>query len=687
MEKYNKASGTAKDKLAQEIRNLQSKALYFAQEAYHTEGAIKHVVMSIQAADRKITPETLLSEGPLDLKYPITPAEARQSYAEQIANMLKGINKYGDPADLSAKGAKYFIRALDGAKNAGIDLTPFKDMVEITYELDANRKDIQKVRELLMKKYGAANLDQFLKDVRKTNRELTALVFGGPIDFSVATGVGKTGDFAVIALPEALKRFAAKAPVELVEALEGKGQTGMDSKEPFVDPDVETKDNLPRVETEMPGDKGSDPNLETKFAPIEPSGKTDKGPTTKEARDMVKNFEERVARENAALLKALGLDVIYADARYRHLLENTRTEREERSLAITGNLRDMMTAGEKALADKAYDIAESLRSSNPDLANLNTFEILRYVHFHSDRVSPSEAPLGSGARVLDAKSIPASLAAEALLAQGKDVWISPEQLTEVTGISIQEARMAVKNAIAWRNRGGPIKPTAQKPGETTSERGPPPDGPTPPTDPSKSSEAKKVPSRETSKPPMIGRAGQAADQLGARAARRFEGAVGTRVAEQEAARAIERTEFGPAARAAEAVEILAGMKRINEIRETVKYSGGGKIKKGSNVAYADYEIAKDRGKVIGVSGKKSPVGTAPEPKNRIFSTREVGHPRAFDSEVKILEDIANRYQNNPNVSGKIYLFSERPFCPSCKGVVEQFEAMFPNIKVFRKSGS
>ncbi|WP_169569423.1 hypothetical protein [Sneathiella limimaris] len=150
-EQFESASGEAKEGLRLKLRNAQSKALYFAQEAYHTQGAIEHVVMSIQAAKRKITAETLLSETPPKLKVELTKEQGRQSYFEQVANMMKEISHSGDAAKLASKGAKYFVRALDAAQIAGLKLGALKEVVELTVALNDNRADLNKVGELLAK--------------------------------------------------------------------------------------------------------------------------------------------------------------------------------------------------------------------------------------------------------------------------------------------------------------------------------------------------------------------------------------------------------------------------------------------------------------------------------------------------------------------------------------------------------
>jgi RHS repeat-associated protein len=85
---------------------------------------------------------------------------------------------------------------------------------------------------------------------------------------------------------------------------------------------------------------------------------------------------------------------------------------------------------------------------------------------------------------------------------------------------------------------------------------------------------------------------------------------------------------------------------------------------------------------IGVSGAAVREGTVGVPILRRFTTAEVGgYDRILDSEVKVLEDFAEKFHKTPNVKGIITLTSERPFCTSCTGVTKQFEKMFPNIQL------
>ncbi|MFB8798280.1 MAG: putative Ig domain-containing protein [Microcoleus sp.] len=123
--------------------------------------------------------------------------------------------------------------------------------------------------------------------------------------------------------------------------------------------------------------------------------------------------------------------------------------------------------------------------------------------------------------------------------------------------------------------------------------------------------------------------------------------------------------------------------------------------KGSpNLAFADIRLGNKgqefSGTLLSLSGSTR-VRTAPgsviEPMpglvgnvsgsiNRKLTPRmDNGYLRSKDSEIKLLEVIADRYSDNPSIKGKIYLFSERSPCQSCKEVIRDFKKMFPNIEV------
>lgn len=113
---------------------------------------------------------------------------------------------------------------------------------------------------------------------------------------------------------------------------------------------------------------------------------------------------------------------------------------------------------------------------------------------------------------------------------------------------------------------------------------------------------------------------------------------------------------------------------VQSIRNSLKI-------KGRNIAIAEANINGQRQLLTGVSGRVSPPQTVPSPANRLFTTRDSGAmTRAFDSEVKILEDIAKDLP--ANAKGTIALYTERKPCArSCREVIQQFKARFPGIKV------
>lgn len=100
-----------------------------------------------------------------------------------------------------------------------------------------------------------------------------------------------------------------------------------------------------------------------------------------------------------------------------------------------------------------------------------------------------------------------------------------------------------------------------------------------------------------------------------------------------------------------------------------------------NIAIAEFEISGDTGELIAISGSSNRLGTVGLPQQPLFVTYEVppGHSRAYDSEYKLLEELAFRYAQTPEIEGKINLFTERSPCDSCTNVIEQFRRRFPNI--------
>ncbi|MBC1501369.1 hypothetical protein HB943_12220 [Listeria weihenstephanensis] len=125
--------------------------------------------------------------------------------------------------------------------------------------------------------------------------------------------------------------------------------------------------------------------------------------------------------------------------------------------------------------------------------------------------------------------------------------------------------------------------------------------------------------------------------------------------------------------------------RIDDIRGQMPNS---KLKNQGNMAVADVNI-KDlpdefmaHSKIHGADSKGADLGEfSHASENRIFESYTVDKfPRYNDTEVKILEDIASKI-TDPNVSGKIDLYTELPTCQSCTNVIFEFRKKFPNIEL------
>jgi RHS repeat-associated protein len=114
------------------------------------------------------------------------------------------------------------------------------------------------------------------------------------------------------------------------------------------------------------------------------------------------------------------------------------------------------------------------------------------------------------------------------------------------------------------------------------------------------------------------------------------------------------------------------------------FSAGGRIGANRTMAYATYEIEGTTGTAVNVSGEASRAGLW-NIGTRLFQTFEHGgFSRAFDAEVKVLEEIGGGV-TNPSARGIINMFVEKAPCPSCSGVISQFRAAFPNIELIVKS--
>ncbi len=107
--------------------------------------------------------------------------------------------------------------------------------------------------------------------------------------------------------------------------------------------------------------------------------------------------------------------------------------------------------------------------------------------------------------------------------------------------------------------------------------------------------------------------------------------------------------------------------------------GRGGVGKDKNVAVGRLTTTDGDDVVIAyraVSGKATRDGYVSLPAHPLFTTEE---GREYDTEVKILEDAALHL--DPTDDGVLEFFTELPPCDSCRQVMADFHAMFPNVQV------
>lgn len=135
-------------------------------------------------------------------------------------------------------------------------------------------------------------------------------------------------------------------------------------------------------------------------------------------------------------------------------------------------------------------------------------------------------------------------------------------------------------------------------------------------------------------------------------------------------------------------EIEAATARIRQVRN----SGGS----AGNYGYINGHVSKSGVKIENKVWASGPANVLTEP--HIFDAIEVAGKdgvkflRNTDSEYKMLNDLANKLGGvknkiDPSITGEIKIVSELPFCQSCRGVLVQFNEMFPNIKLIIVNGA
>lgn len=125
--------------------------------------------------------------------------------------------------------------------------------------------------------------------------------------------------------------------------------------------------------------------------------------------------------------------------------------------------------------------------------------------------------------------------------------------------------------------------------------------------------------------------------------------------------------------------------KVQEIRRSMPNSA---LRNRGNMAIADVQIEGMKSEFVAHSRIHSDTSKGADvadfsmsKEDKIFTTYvEDKFPRFNDTEAKILEDIASQI-TDPQIKGKITLFTELPPCDSCSDIIEEFKRMFPNIQV------
>jgi hypothetical protein len=138
---------------------------------------------------------------------------------------------------------------------------------------------------------------------------------------------------------------------------------------------------------------------------------------------------------------------------------------------------------------------------------------------------------------------------------------------------------------------------------------------------------------------------------------------------------LQKRKFGP-------ISKKEGTKITKEMRDALQLEK-------KNIAISQSKIDGVTQTHTSISGSASPEGTVGPPANRTFhylTMREDGAmTRAFDSEIKILEDLAQKMTKDS--TGTLHLFTEKYPCESCIFAIKQFKKRYPKVKVNITSGA
>jgi hypothetical protein len=126
-----------------------------------------------------------------------------------------------------------------------------------------------------------------------------------------------------------------------------------------------------------------------------------------------------------------------------------------------------------------------------------------------------------------------------------------------------------------------------------------------------------------------------------------------------------------------------GLQYVDSVRDRLD------VETTRNIAYLEYSIGETEGRLTAISGEGAYADTVGVPANPVFQAFDVGHARDADSEYKLLNALAALLGDKPCDKVRVRLFTERPLCPSCQGVVAQFKARYAgaDVKIVTSDGS
>lgn len=137
--------------LKAQAKKLMGTAIFFANEAYHSEGAVQHIVAGVQGSDEQ--KEEALAK--------LDPSTLLQSFNEQLGDFFKDLGHYSDKADgeIFYRSSKYLVRLLGAVDLVESKLRGLKPPVELDLKWGNAKARGDAVNAVLYPLRKAADLD------------------------------------------------------------------------------------------------------------------------------------------------------------------------------------------------------------------------------------------------------------------------------------------------------------------------------------------------------------------------------------------------------------------------------------------------------------------------------------------------------------------------------------------------